>query len=348
MRRWILPTIVVTVWWTLDGFTDVMNYRLMQPADDATLRRVWRAYMWSVWLWIPISLGALWLSDRFPLGLQSWSRALTIHMAGAVGACLVRALAVIALNPWVQWYLTLPSLGDVVVTSFANNFFLYWMIVAGGHALVYARRVRERDQQLARAELHALKMQLHPHFLFNTLNTINTYVRADQDVAQRMIARLSDLLRRVLEREAVQEVTLQEELRLVGAYLDIEQVRFEDRLTVEWDINGDAMRAVVPHLILQPLVENAIRHGIAPRAVQGTLRIAARRDNGDLRLTVRDNGQGVAAAASDANGGRGLSITRNRLKHLYGDGQSLRITSPAEGGFEVQLTVPYKLRPVDA
>jgi two-component system LytT family sensor kinase len=105
---------------------------------------------------------------------------------------------------------------------------------------------------------------------------------------------------------------------------------------------------MVPHLILQPLVENAIRHGIAPRAVQGTLCIAARRDNGDLRLTVRDNGHGAAAAASDANGGRGLSITRSRLQHLYGDRQSMRITSPAGGGFQVELTVPYRLRPVDA
>jgi LytS/YehU family sensor histidine kinase len=249
---------------------------------------------------------------------------------------------VVLLNPWAGWYDTVPSFDEVLLTSVANNFFLYCMLVGIGHAVVYSRRIRERDEQLARAELHALKLQLHPHFLFNTLNTISTYVRSDQDVARRMISRLSDLLRRVLENEGVEEVSLQEELDLVSAYLDIEQARFDDRLHVEWQIEPATLGARVPHLMLQPLVENAIRHGIAPRSAKGTLRISSRRENGTLSLAVRDDGMG-STVQSPAYG-RGLSNTRNRLLQLYGNRQSMQVTAPAAGGFTVELTMPFRTR----
>jgi LytS/YehU family sensor histidine kinase len=218
------------------------------------------------------------------------------------------------------------------------------MLVGVGHAIVYGRRIRERDEQLARAELHALKMQLHPHFLFNTLNTFNTYVRVDQSVAQRMISRLSDLLRGALESERVQEVTLEQELESVRAYVDIEQVRLDDRLRVDWLIGPDTLQASVPHLILQPLVENAIRHGVAPRLEGGKVDIIAARANGMLRLEVHDDGVGARGHAAQAGGGHGLSNTRNRLKQLYGEQQTMITSTPETGGFTVELTIPYRVR----
>jgi two-component sensor histidine kinase len=339
-REWLGWWVVSTVWWTLDGFTDVTNYRVIMPGDDQGMGRIWRAYMGSAWLWIPFTVFALWLTDRFPLGADRWRRNLFVLIGGAAAVCVARALAVMLLNPWGGWYANMPGLGELLITSLANNFFPYWMLVGVGHAVVYARRVRERDEQLARAELHALKLQLQPHFLFNTLNTINTYVRAEPNVAQRMIARLSDLLRRVLESEGVQEVTLQEELELVRAYLDIEQVRFDDRLYVQWTIDPETVRAIVPHLMLQPIVENAIRHGIGPRSRGGTVEIAARRRDSSLELMVRDDGAGVVD--SPPAGGRGLTNTRNRLRQLYGERHSVRITTPSNGGFVVELTIPFR------
>ena len=343
-RGWFGWLAIVTIWWTLDGFTDVMNYRVMTPAQGAGMNRIWRAYMLSAWLWIPLTMLAFWLASRFPISGESWRQWIPVHLAGAAVACVTRATAVLVLNQWVGWYKTLPSLGEILVTSLANNFFLYSMLVGVGHAIVYGRRIRERDEQLARAELHALKMQLHPHFLFNTLNTINTYVRADQNIAQRMISRLSDLLRGALEREGVQEVTLREELKFVGAYVDIEQVRLDDRLQVEWQIDPDTLQATVPHLVLQPLVENAIRHGIAPRLAGGRVDIVARRANGMLRLEVRDDGVGTWQPARHAGGGHGLSNTRNRLRQLYGDRQTVTTRVPEMGGFAVELTFPYRVR----
>jgi two-component system, LytTR family, sensor kinase len=346
-RAWIGWLVIVTIWWTLDGFTDVMNYRVMSPAPAVAMSRIWRAYMLSAWLWIPLTMLAFWTANRFPIAGSAWRHWVPAHLASAAGACVARAVAVLLLNEWGGWYASLPSLGELLVTSLANNFFLYCMLIGVGHAIVYGRRIRERDEQLARAELHALKMQLHPHFLFNTLNTINTYVRADPNVAQRMISRLSDLLRRALESERVQEVALHEELAFVGAYLDIEQVRLDDRLRVEWLIEPDTLQATVPHLILQPLVENAIRHGIAPRLAEGTVDIVARRANGALRLEIRDDGAGMRESSADGGGGHGLSNTRNRLQQLYGDRQTMTIRAPSSGGFAVEISIPYRERSRD-
>jgi two-component sensor histidine kinase len=342
-REWLGWWIVASIWWTLDGFTDVMNYRVIMPGDEQGMARIWRAYMWSAWLWIPLTIFALWLCGRFPIGADRWRRNLLVLVGGAALACVARAIAVALLNPWVGWYASLPGPGEMFVTSIANNFFPYWMLVGVGHAVVYARRIRERDEQLSRAELHALKLQLQPHFLFNTLNTINTYVRAEPSVAQRMIARLSDLLRRVLDSEGIQEVTLQEELELVRTYLDIEQVRFDERLGVQWTIDPETVRAIVPHLVLQPIVENAIRHGIGPQSRGGTVEIAARRRDSSLELVVRDDGAGMDGSSHPS--GRGLTNTRNRLRQLYSERQSVRITAPPGGGFVVELTMPFRAAP---
>lgn len=335
---------VAAVWWTLVGITTVTNYRTMGgiPWDKSL-----RVGMGSAWLWVPQTMLALWLANRFPLTRDTWRRWLPLHIAGALAVVMARTLVVVWTNPWMEWYTAIPPFGDVLVTSFANNFFLFLLFVGVGHVPVYARKYRERDEQLARAELHHLKTQLHPHFLFNALNTVSAYVRSDPDVATRMIARLSDLLRHALESTGTQEVALEEELRVLKAYLEIEQVRFADRLQVEWLIDPSAMQAKVPHLLLQPLVENAIRHGIAPRLEPGTVSIAAERQNGWLHLTVRDDGVGMRQEDEDGVG-VGLTNTRNRLQQLYGTRQAMEISSPDAGGVRVEIRVPFRRHADDA
>ena len=346
-RRWWVWWAVASVWWTLDGFTTATNYHRMGQGGGVTWEHAVRTAMWSAWLWVPLTVLAFWLADRLPLDRDVWRRHLPAHAAAAAAVCAFRAVAVVALNPWAEWYAALPPFREVLWTSIANNLFLFWMLVGVGHALVYARRARERDEQLVRAELHTLKMQLHPHFLFNTLNAVSAHVRTDPDTAERMIGRLGRLLRHALAGAEVQEVPLEEELETARAYLDIERVRFEDRLRVVWAVDPGALAARVPHLVLQPLVENAVRHGIAPRAAAGTVEVGAERRDGRLHLTVRDDGVGLPEGRR-VRDGVGLANTRARLRQLYGARQSLDVVG-AEGGGRRRPSdapVPDRLTPV--
>jgi sensor histidine kinase YesM len=208
----------------------------------------------------------------------------------------------------------------------------------------FSEAARESEQLQARldqARLQALRLQLQPHFLFNTLNTISALMHRDVDAADAMIARLSDLLRMSLQRVGVQEVPLKEELDFLSKYLEIEQTRFRDRLTVVFDVQADTLDALVPNLLLQPLVENAIKHGIGPRPTPGQIAVRARRNGALLELDVQDNGVGLSAARlTDFNRGVGLSNTRSRLDHLYGSLHRFEFRQPAEGGLLVCIAIP--------
>lgn len=224
---------------------------------------------------------------------------------------------------------------------------LYWVIVSVVHALTYYRRSQERERnalelegRLAEAKLQTLQMQLHPHFLFNTLNAIATLVHKDPQAADEMIGNLSELLRATLE-TAQQEIPLRQELVFLDRYLEIQQVRFGDRLRIEKRIDASALDGQVPTLILQPLVENAIRHGIEPQPGTGLVRIRADLIDGRLQLEVADNGKGLKEASKSADG-IGLSNTRARLQALYGNAARLVIESGADGGCSVQLQLPYR------
>ena len=343
-RTWRLRWGIAAAWWTLDAFITVTNYHRMGAAGDAERRTaVVLATVGSAALWVPLTVFAFWLAARAPLERGAWARRLPLHVAAALGVCLARAGAVAALNPWVGWYPALPPVPELLATSVANNLLLFWMLVGVGHALLFADRYRERDERLVRAELDALKLQLHPHFLFNTLNAVAAYVRSDPDTAERMIGRLSQLLRHTLDAAHVGEVTLAEELHVLGAYVDIEQVRFADRLRVCWDVEPEARDLLVPHLFLQPLVENAIRHGIAPRAAEGTVTIVARRQARALLVAVRDDGVGFDAQTAAA--GVGLANTRSRLHHMYGAQQRLDVHASPGGGVRVEMRLPLRTRP---
>jgi LytS/YehU family sensor histidine kinase len=216
------------------------------------------------------------------------------------------------------------------------------------HALAYMAQARERETQatrltaqLAEARLGALRMQLNPHFLFNSLNAITVLVR-DQNTAaaSRMLELLSDVLRLALRADGSHETPLSTELDFLERYLAIEQVRFSDRLRPRIQVDAAIRRAAVPQLILQPLVENALRHGIARRADAGLLEVTARRDGDTLVLTVRDDGPGLEPAGQPA-AGVGLANTRARLAALYGDRATLEIANAAGGGVLVTIRLPY-------
>ena len=255
---------------------------------------------------------------------------------------------------------TWPKLLRSVEMTFDTGTLLFAVIVGAEHAYVYYQRYQtgltrssQLQTQLVQAQLQALKMQLHPHFLFNTLHSITAMVHEDPDMAERTIARLSELLRLFMANSSVHEVTLAEELRILDLYLEIERARFEDRLSVMYDIPAALREAMVPNLVLQPLVENAIRHGIGKRSEPGWIAIAAERYADTLILRVTDNGAGLPPADEAGTGlksqqsmreGMGLGITRGRLESLYGSHQSLILRGLPAGGAEARITLPIRMQ----
>jgi LytS/YehU family sensor histidine kinase len=265
------------------------------------------------------------------------------------------AAAVVAATEPLLGYLLVVALGlqaqpfmEHFLQGFPFNLVVYWLITGVAHGMMYYRRYRERDaqalqlaRQLAQAELQVLKSQLHPHFLFNALNTISALMHRDVKAADRMLARLSDLLRAALDHTSAQEVTLLDELNFLESYLEIERARLAERLNVEVDVPPNVLDALVPHMILQPLVENAIRHGVAPRAAPGHVVIRARGRREMLDIEVLDDGPGLAQGRS-ANGGLGLANTRARLEQLYAGEFTFEPRNRAEGGFRVSLSIPFR------
>lgn len=228
---------------------------------------------------------------------------------------------------------------------------VYLAIVAVIYVITHYESLRRHELaasrlegQLAQAHLQMLKMQLHPHFLFNTLNAISALMHRDVDAADRMITQLSDLLRLALEKDERHQVRLDAELDFLHHYLAIEQIRFHDRMQVEIDVAPECLGAQVPRLILQPLVENAIRHGIAMRSAAGRLHISARRRDGRLALTVADDGPGLPPGRP-LRPGVGLANTQARLEQLYGNDYVLELVNADEGGLEVRLDIPFELEP---
>jgi two-component system, LytTR family, sensor kinase len=339
-----------TAWWTLSGLFSAANYHQMAAGDGdpVSWRHALGTAMSSSYLWIPFTIAIFRLSSRFPLEGVRWRRSLLVLAGGWLGLVLARAGLVMILNRWVGWYTSLPPFGSVLVTSLSNNTFLYWMLVGVAHALHYAQRTREREMeasrltaQLAQARLDALKAQLHPHFLFNTLHSVAELVHVDPDAADRMIVRLSELLRRTLSRPTDEDVSLREELSLAALYLDIERMRFGDRLQVDWEVTAESMGARIPQLLLQPLIENALRHGLAGRAAPGHLVVAACIRGPRLALEVRDDGAGPDPSSSRSpGGGLGLSNIRARLRQRYGADHRFSLAQGPAGGTVATIELP--------
>jgi two-component system LytT family sensor kinase len=230
---------------------------------------------------------------------------------------------------------------------FLNQLIVYCAVLATGFAREYFLRDRRREKnevqlqaQLAEARLDALRMQINPHFLFNTLNAVSALVERDPAGVRRMIARLSELLRHTIDSHATDEVTLRDELAFLRRYLEIMEVRFQGRLQIEQSIGADTLDALVPNMVLQPIVENALEHGVSRVAGAGRIELAARRESGALVITVRDNGPGLAAQNTS---GVGLANTRARLAQLYGGDGSLTLTDAEGGGVLARIVVPFHI-----
>ena len=336
----LVTALLVVGWWVAFGIANVIGFRQMAVMQGTPV--TWAlavAPMVSSLLWIPPTWLALVAARFAPIGGSPWRRWLATHLAATFAVILFRALAVVALNGVVGWYKELVPFLQVLITSFQNNFFLYLLVTAAAHALYYARNSRVRERQLAHARLHALSSQLQPHFLFNALNTVASLVRENPVAAENVILRLSSLLRETVGVTGDELVPLHEELNLLEGYLEIERARFEERLVVEWDISLEASDALVPHFILQPIVENSIVHGLRPVPGPVTIAISARRDGARLMVTVRDTGAGFDPAT--ATPGFGLRSTRERCESIYREKGELTITGQPGQGATTALTVPY-------
>lgn len=300
-----------------------------------------------------LSVPAAQLGRSFSLEGPGWRRSATLHVLAGICFSLLYILlrAAVATFQRDESGITIGysrAFHPLLLKTWHFNFLVYWVIIALTHTFDYYRKYQERElraseleKRLAQARLQALQMQLNPHFLFNTLHAISSLMHKNVDAADRMIARLSELLRYALESTDAQEVPLSQEIHFLKRYVEIEETRFGPRLTVTFDIDANAKSVLVPNLILQPLVENAIRHGIEPHARPGKVFITARREGGRLLLTVSDNGGGLPKTGHEE--GVGVSNTRARLEHLYGGGHRFEMRQGPHGGLETALTIPCRL-----
>ena len=338
LRAWL------AVWF---GWTTLALF--FAVSTSLTYRSTGRAANWSLnieralsewWLWALLTPVVVMLARRFPLDEDRRVRhGAVLVIAGIAIAVFKTALDRIVFAMisgfWVYW----------LASTLALQFVIYAGVVAAAHGMEYYRRSRDREHveaQLTATRLRLLSMQLQPHFLFNTLNTIAEMVHEDPDKADTMIAGLSDLLRRTLDLGAVQEIPLAGELELVSRYLEIQKARFGDRLRITTTIAADAASALVPTLLLQPLVENAIRHGLGTRVDAGRIDIEARVDGGTLVIAITDDGPGDEVETIAGPERVGLGNTRQRLETLYGPAGRLELSRAPGRGACVTIQIPVR------
>jgi two-component system, LytTR family, sensor kinase len=340
IKKWWGKWLFGFFFWTLLGLSFASQFHI--SSAKAGLPITWKqavSYALGDWyVFAVLSIPVIPLARRFRFEAGSRMGSLAAHAIGSAAF----SLAYMVLRAWVGQWQSTASFGEafmpLLVKTWHFNLLIYWVIVAVSQAFEYQRRYRERElrtseleKRLAQAKLQALQMQLNPHFLFNTLHSISALMHKDVEVADRMVTRLGDLLRTALDSSDTQEVTLRQELKFLERYLEIEQIRFGDRLTVKREIPPDTLDAQVPNLILQPLVENAIRHGMG-----------AHRTGDRLTLEVSDNGAGLGSG-EPVTEGVGLSNTRARLHELYGEAHQFELRRGSEGGLLAQVTIPLRL-----
>jgi len=320
-------------------------------------------YLIAGCIWFVLTPLVLWLGRRFPFERMHWTSWMLVHLFLGTAVVILNFSMESVIYPLLG---VLPdimtgfraTLTFVIIVSFHNAYWMYWTILAIQYGFGWYHKSEERKQEALRLELHSsqlqsqlmearlrtLKMQIQPHFLFNTLNAIMVLVRQQKGgEAEQMLSRLSDLLRCVLDDVDAQEVSLRRELEYVQLYLSIEQVRFQDRLGIEIAPQPGTLEAAVPHMVLQPLVENAIRHGIGRSASPGHIRISARRIEDRLEMKVHNDGPRLVPSNMEQTRGIGLANTRARLSQLYGDAAELSIENDAGGGVTATIFLPWQL-----
>lgn len=352
LLRWSWSSVLI-VWaiWTalalLSVLSAVITFRQIGRPIEWRWLFTWRLADWyTCAIFTPL---LIWMARRWPIERGGWTRTIPLWVV-VVSLCVIAKYALLmrtiaALMPQAHS----PSFREMLSQNFVFESMIFWALIGVIHAVLYYYRYREREKeaallqgQLAEARLEALGAQLHPHFLFNTLQGVSTLLHRDPDAADQMLARLSDLLRHTLRRAESQEVSLGDELETLDNYVAIQQVRFQDRLSVEKVIGPGAEAVLVPHFVLQPLVENAIEHGIARRAGAGRITIAAATNDDHLELSVTDDGSGVDHSNDFPVEGIGLGNTRRRLAALYGERAALTLNPAPGGGLRVALIVPLR------
>jgi two-component system, LytTR family, sensor kinase len=346
-------------------------YSLYRPVHNGLSLRTIAGMEFSQFLpFIPLTPYAFVLAARYPIQRNNWSKRCFLHLAIGVVFTLGH-IFLKSLTPYGYWDPTHREWSSAIWDSHTHTLRMPWVVfrsmflssvvddVTSGylpilliaHAMAYYRRFRrgelrasQLEAQLAKARLQTLKSQLQPHFLFNTMHSISALMLTDVQAADRMMSRLSDLLRVSLENAGMQITTLSRELEFMNCYLEIEKVRFEERLSVVLDVAPDTLDAQVPHLLLQPLVDNALKHGISQLPGGGEIRIAASTQENTLQLEVQDNGPGALCTGPFRTSGVGLRVTRERLESLYGQDQSFELLSPPNGGVTVRVCIPFRVQ----
>src|SRR5262245_1857472 len=356
--RWGL----IVLGWTLIGLFFGSQLYLASALGFGMPTAWYRAFATGLadwYIWGALAPLVFWSGHRFRLGRGFWPARLLLHLLASVLISLVQLVVTTAFAQLLEssggrTFPFLMGLRFALAVKFHWNVVVYWAILGFSHALAYYRESRERalqslqlEAQLAQARLQALKMQLNPHFLFNSLNTVSQLIYEEPEKADRMITHLGELLRLSLEAGGEHQVPLRQEMEFLERYLEIQKARFGDRLSTHFDIDPRLYNVLVPTLILQPLVENAIRHGVGQRSAPGRIEIHARRQDLMLCLRVSDNGAGLPEGEAAVKEGVGLGNTRARLKQLYGADQSLAFCNGPRGGLVVTLALPLRITPLE-
>jgi two-component system LytT family sensor kinase len=349
-RVWLL----ISFAWIVPAALSVLEAYIQSKLASKPVRWQDLAFQGCDWL----LLGTLtpiiyYLGKRFPVTRDEWKLPLAVHLAGSLGLCVGWASLGILCGLLLHTYPAERPLEAAyfswMLISLPFSVSIYFAVLGCVYAFSYFVEARSREAhasrltaQLAEAQLRALRMQLNPHFLFNSLNALSVLVREqDTRAASRMLELVGDVLREVLRSDRAHEIALADEVKFLEKYLAIEQVRFSDRLRVEWTIDPQTLPALVPSFVMQPLVENAIKHGIMKRVEAGVIGISARLIGDQLELAVSDDGAGIDP--SPIREGVGLSNTRARLRTLYGDDARVTLKTLHAGGTEVTLLIPFRI-----
>jgi two-component system, LytTR family, sensor kinase len=353
MARHIGPLVAMAAAWSAYAvFTASQNFLSRAYGARIEWKQALAYASLDSYSWLALTPFAFWLAGRLVVRRANWWKTVPALFVAGVLLAAAHLFLLVQLLPLIGYRVNQHTIPTIVMSKLHADVLTCWVLFGLRHAIEYYNQYRIREltasrleARLALAQVQALQMQLHPHFLFNTLHAVSALMYRNVEAADRMLARLSDFLRLTLDSAGVQEVPLKREMEYLDKYLDIEQVRFGDRLQIRQAIDSETLDLLVPNLVLQPLVENAVRYAVAPRASGGSIEVSSRRDGDSLVIEVLDNGPGVAGAIRE---GIGLSNTRARLEQLYGGGQSLDAGNAAGGGFRVRLTIPARLEPLDA
>jgi two-component system, LytTR family, sensor kinase len=344
-KYWKVACVILGCWTFLALlFTPQTYLSNLRAPTPLTWGQAFGATLILFYVWAALTPLVLWLGGRFAFERPRLWRNLLIHLLLCVPVALAHILLLQSANAlllaWARSYRPPVPFWALLVGLGATNVMVYWGMVAVSQAVNYFRKYQEREFRLAQAQLQALRMQLHPHFLFNTLNAIAELVHSDPESADRSIVSLSDLLRFSLESEKSQEVTLKKELDFLEKYIELQRTLMRDRLNVKLCVDPETLDACVPNMLLQPLVENAIKHGVSPRPEGGNIEVYARRLDGKLYVEITDDGLGM----SEQQNGNGLGLvnTRERLKHLYGEAHAFNLSSFPGRGVTVRISLPFR------